>query len=224
MQVGVLLYLLHTLRGDGHPFFPKRLERVQCELDIIMVAQFHVELEVPFESAFSEVAAAGDHAAPARMLMLLFLPEDVHLGVDVLAWMCTQLDPSAYNVLHEPQHALFNVARIRCLLNIELQRLQCLLGDRGVMEPELDPTPDRIGRMLVDVYTNKDPHLLGLAHEVLDTEVPRCAEVPDERVEMVHLHMLEDALDLLQQGVLVGVGEKLGRHQGYKVETVIGIA
>jgi hypothetical protein len=73
--------------------------------------------------------------------------------------------------------------------------------------------------VLVHIDAHEHPDLADLLHMVLDADVPRSVEVPDRCVEMVRTHVLEDARELHQQSVPIGIGEELGGQQGIKTAT-----
>ena len=59
-------------------------------------------------------------------------------------------------------------------------------------------------------YTN----LSRFFYKRADSKVARSPEIADQGIEKMDISMLEDALNFLEEGIFVFVGEEFSRHEG----------
>ena len=216
-QVGVAGDLGDFCGQDGDGFVPELLELVGGESDVFVVVAEGVELvglvvAQGAEAGGGEIRRAGDDVT-GFVFVEAGGDEEVDLGVEAFGGVGLQLDLARGDVIDELQDAFLDLLRVAGRLNVGGE-VGAELAQRlaGVGEEEL--TPAVVFRHDdVDADADEDAHL-GDAFELgTDGEVSGGAQVADEGIEAGEVGVvLEDPLELVEEGVGVVVGEEPGSH------------
>lgn len=205
------------LRQDLDALLPEGLELGGGELDILEGMEEDVEFVVAAnlfdaESGGGEVRRTGDDGA-GFVLVEALRDEEVDFRVEPLRGMGADLDFLRGNVLCELKNARLDLGRVSGRRDV-----------RGEAFAELPHGPARVGQKepplavillhdLIDVDADEKADLGHLLEVWTDREVSGRSQVAHKGVEAFDIRVvLEDARELLQQGVVACVGEESGGH------------